>query len=365
MLTKNKFQQLRQEETKHSVSIYIPTEIKGDYEKNRILWKNACNEAKHKLEKSGLENTSFLNPAFELIDNVDFWAHQTRGLAGFYSSAGTAKTIHLNNTRDEVTFVGDKFHLAPLLKELMNEDRVFILALSKKETRFFEAVQSGIYPVFIHDVVVKDMEEALNIDEAGNHLQHHSAGGNKAIHHGSNAGLDKEEVRVKQYIRRVDDGIMEIIHDERVPLVLASVEEYHPIYREVTKYNHFSDHLIAGNPESLSPRELREQINPFFEEIRAKRIKEFEEKHDVKSREKLTCHSLDELEKSAKFKNIESVLVTQQYINNLSEEDTARFNDIALAIYDQGGSLLVTQNGETELEDIHALNRFEMHLQES
>lgn len=41
MLIKNKFEQLRQETTANCVSIYLPTEITGDYEKNRILWKNA------------------------------------------------------------------------------------------------------------------------------------------------------------------------------------------------------------------------------------------------------------------------------------------------------------------------------------
>ncbi len=360
MLTKNKFEELRQETAANCVSIYVPTEITGDYEKNRILWKNACQEAKHKLEAAGAEKTSFLQPAFDLIENVDFWAHQTAGLAGFYSPEGYAETIHLNTVRDNHVAVMSGYELAPLLQEVLNEDRIFILALSQHQTRFFEAVQGGIYPVYINDVVVKNMEEALNIDEVGNNLQHHSSGGNKAVHHGSDAGLDKEEVRIEQYIRRVDDGLLEIIHDERVPLVLAAVEEYHPIYKRVSKYNHVSDHIIAGNPERLSPKELREQITPFFDEIRANRVAKFERTHDAKSREKLSCHSLTDIEQALQYKNVEQVLVNQSYIDKLSDENRIRFNKMALDLHDQGGTLLVTKDDETELRDIHAINRFAM-----
>ena len=365
MLNRDKFKELRIKNSQNCVSIYIPTEVVGDYEKNRILWKNACHEARSILEKKGLENTNFLNPAFELVEDMEFWAHQTAGLAGFYTPDGFATTIHLNQTKDHLVMIGDDFHLAPLLKELTDENRIFILALSQNETRFFEAVQSGIYPVFIHDVVVTDMKEALNIDEVGKSLQHHSTGSSKqGIHHGNSSGLQKEEIRVEQYIRRVDDGIMEIIHDEKVPLVLAAVEEYHPIYSKVTKYNFFSNHLIAGNPERLTPKELREQVNPFFEEMRKKRLAQFEQRYQAKSRENLTCHDLNTLEEAVKYKNVDAVLVTQDYIDQLADSDRTRFNRVALALYDQECPLLITDPEETALNGIHALYHFEMHLEE-
>jgi hypothetical protein len=365
MLNKDKFEELRIKNSQNCVSIYIPTEVVGDYEKNRILWKNACQEARNILEKKGLENTSFLNPAFELVEDMEFWAHQTAGLAGFYTPDGFATTIHLYQTKDHLVMTGDDFHLAPLLKELTNENRIFILALSQKETRFFEAVESGIYPVFIHDVVVKDMKEALNIDEIGKSLQHHATGNTKqGIHHGNSAGLQKEEVRLEQYIRRVDDGIMEIIHDEKVPLVLAAVEEYHPIYSKITKYNFFSDHLIAGNPERLTPKELRGQVDPFFEEMRKNKLTQFEQRYRTKLREKLTCNDLPTLEEAVRYKNVDAVLVTQDYINQLADEDRTRFNTIALALYDQQCPLLITDPEETDLKGIHALHHFEMHLEE-
>lgn len=357
MIKKEEFKNLRSVENPNCVSIYIPTEITGDYEKNRIRWKNALQEVENKLEEKGINKTSFLKPAFDLIKNPDFWAHQSSGLVGFYAE-DFAEYYHLNINPETQTLIDDSFYVAPLLKEMLNEDRIFILGVSKNKTQFYEAVSTGIFPVRIHDVVVKDMDEALNIDEHNQSLQHHSAGG-KSIFHGN--GLEgKEEQYTENYLRRIDDGLMEFIHDERVPLVLASVEEYHPIYKKVTKYNYFSDHMIAGNPDNMTPAQLRDQIQPLFDELKEKRIQSFLDEYNEKQNSNLVADQLSEIKQDAEYKNIDKLLVCQSYLNSLEEKDMETFNEIALSVYDNGGKLIVTSDHPGNCNTIHAIKRFEM-----
>ena len=77
------------------------------------------------------------------------------------------KIHHLSRTVPEFVHVHDHFYLNPLLEEVSKNIRIFVLAISQKKVDFFEAVEDGIFPVLIEDLVVKNMQEALNIDESG------------------------------------------------------------------------------------------------------------------------------------------------------------------------------------------------------
>jgi len=356
MINKEVFNKLKTIDGQLCVSLYVPMEVTGDYEKNRIKWKNACQEAVNKLESEHNNSGEFMKPALDLIDNTDFWAYQRPCLAGFYSE-GYNETIQMPRANMEVVSVGNNFFTSPLISEITNKERIFILAVSKNETRFFEAVPDGIYPVKISDVVVDNIDEAINVDDPTVSTQHHSAGG-KAIFHANGPGTDMDDVRLKQYLRRIDDGLMEIIHDERVPLVLACVEEYYPVYKEVTKYKYLSQHMVVGNPENLSPAELREQIQPVFLEIRQNDIKEVVNNYGIKKGENLAMNNLKDIAVAADHKNVEQILINRNYIDSLSAEDKEKIDDVIMNVYDSGGDVFLTNDQECECHTLMATQRF-------
>jgi len=356
MFKKDKLKQLRSITGDHCVSIYIPTEITGDYEINRIRWKNACQDALNQLKAKGVEKTSFLKPAVDLIDDPAFWAHQSAGLAGFYSEEEQSHH-HLLSVSDSITAVDNKFHLSPVLKEVLNEDRVFVLALSQNEVRFFEAVPSGIFPVKIKDVVPGDMSEALNLDIDGNSLQTRSPG-NSTIVHGNDSGDDKENVRLRQYFRSVDEGLLYFIHDEQVPLVLAGVEEYYNIYEEVTEYKYFSKHMVTGNPEDLSPQDLRSQIEPVFKELKEKRIQNFVESYNKGADKNLNIDDLPTIAAYADLGNVAQMLICQSYWDEMGKDQKIILDETMLSIYDKGGDIIVTEEQDHECETLHAIKRY-------
>jgi len=354
MFKKEKLEALRNQSSSNCVSLYIPTEITGDYEKNRIRWKNACQDVLKQLEKNGVEKTSFMKPALDLIEKPNFWAHQSAGLAGFYSE-NTHSHHHLLSTCSTAAIVDSKFHLSPVIKEVVNKDRIFILALSQNEVRFFEAVISGIYPVIISDVVPQNMAEALNLDISGNSLQWHSSG-NSSLYHGNDSGDDKENIRLKQYFRSVDKGLLHFIHDEKVPLVIAGVEEYYSLYKEITDYNHLSKHVISGNPEHLSPADFHANVEPVFKEIQEKRLADFI--IDYNRNSDLSVADLGEMLTCSEKSNIKSILVCQKYWDGMSQDDKKVLDDILISVYDKGGEIIMTPLHNDQCNTLHAIKRF-------
>lgn len=356
MFKKENLEKLRANDDDIKVSIYIPTVVVGDYEKNRIRWKNACNYAIKQLNNQGVTKTSFMKPALDLIDNNEFWARQSEGLAGFYSK-NYGKHFHMINPCETSSYVGNSFKLLPVLQEIINKERVFVLALSHNEVRFFEAVKSGIYPVFIGDHVPPDMATALNLDINGNSIQARSAG-NSDVFHGNDSGDDKQNIRLEQFMRSVDNGLMNFLHDENVPMVLAAVEEYHPMYKKITNYNNFSDHMIKGNPENLSPVDLHQQTSKVFEELFNTRLDNFERLYQIKSSENKVANGIFNIQKLAEEAKVDSLLINKEYLDDIHSKELDAIGSLALEIYDNGGSILIADTDHADLKSIHALNRY-------
>jgi hypothetical protein len=356
MIKINEILSLRRQETDNAISIYIPTGITGDYQKNRILWKNACQTALKGLNNETKNAEEIMAPAFELANDSKFWAYQTNGLAAFIDKK-TFKIYHLSRAVPEFVHLHNHFYLNPLLEEVSKNIRLFVLAISQQKVEFFEAVEDGIYPVFIDDIVVQNMQEALNIDEYNHSLQFRSIGGGKSFFHGSGIEDNTSDDHLKEYFRRIDKGIMQIIHDEKVPMVLAAVKEYHPIYKSITKYQHFSNHIIPGNPTGLSTKEIRTNLQPVFDELIEKDKEIFRHSYQEKERAGLATNNLEEILFMARNKNIDTLAISLFYRNKMWKENPEKLEELLFLIHDQAAKIIIDNNNE---EDVKALLRFNM-----
>jgi len=88
-------------------------------------------------------------------------------------------------------------------------------------------------------------------------LHHHSGSTNGgSVYHGQGGGKDVENARLEEYMRAIDSGLMEMLHDEKVPMIIASVDFLAPMYRNISDYKYISENQISGNPENMSPTDL-------------------------------------------------------------------------------------------------------------
>ncbi len=258
------------------VSIFIPTYRAGHVPEDKIRFKNALSEAQKTLEAGNVllggkmtEKTAkgFLTPAYDLLEDTEFWLRLSDGLAVFIGKECFDYFV-VPLDFHPLVYVKNHFYLRPLLPLVNGPDRFFLLALSEGEVRFFEGHAHHISPVKIEDLVPTDFEEAIAADPEKS-LQMHGAG-MAATFHGQSLHKDQYDRQLEQYCRIVDDGLMKMLHDENAPLVVAGVDKVVATYKHISDYKNILEPYINGNVEHDDPTLLHEKawskVGPYFEE---------------------------------------------------------------------------------------------------
>lgn len=359
MINKELFKSLRAEKGQHLVSMYIPTEITGDYQKNKIRWKNAIKKAEESLRSRSLHESTInkiLDPARDKVNAQNFWEYQSAGLAGFFSE-GTAEIINMAYAPAERTIVEDEFILYPLIPTLLSQERIFILTLSLKDVRFFEAHEHAIYPVKIDDLVPTALDQLEQVEKKES-LQMYSTGGKQSQFHGHPESHEKDDVRVEQFFRFIDNGMQPIFKGEEVPLVLAGVKKQQTIYRRISQYKHIHDFSIDVHPDQSDPVALHTEVLPLFKEMKVSSVREIEKEFDYMKSEGLASEGLKQSQKAAEFKNIDKMLV-YGYENELYDEEKNK-NSLILAALDQGADIRFVSSEESDRSGLLSTHRFKI-----
>ena len=332
-----------------AVSIFVPTHRAGqEIRQDPIRLKNLVKRAEEQLITEGTrpaEARSLLDPLAGLVEDADFWRHQSDGLA-LFRSPDVFRTYRLPFAVEEFVAVSDRFYIKPLLPLLMHDARFYVLALSQKAVRLLECTRDAVESVELPDVP-QGIEEALPAGPEPQ-LQRHSLPIGRQEHafiHGHGVGTDDVDVvNVRRYFQRVEDGLRQQLKDERAPLILACVEYLAPIYKEVSTYQFILDRIIAGNPDGIRDQELQEKAWPMadthFQQARAKAAAEYHE-GIAKGR---AGHTLEEV-LTAAFQGRVATLFVPLGLHRWGRFD---FNRLSLERHDE------EQPGDEELLDLAA-----------
>ena len=123
IISKEDFKQLAQTHAQHCVSIYIPTTRAGeevDQKHGQKVLKNNLKTVKKELADYNMsvsEIDSFLEPVEDLLEDQDFWRHQSDCLAIFVNE-NTVQHFTLPIRHDNFTYVSDHFYLLLLCVQL-------------------------------------------------------------------------------------------------------------------------------------------------------------------------------------------------------------------------------------------------------
>jgi len=294
------------------ISIYAPMERLGiETQQNPIRLKNLVRQAEEKLLAMGLSGQDakeLMQPIHEL-DTYDFWQHQSDGLAIFLSP-NQLRYYCLPIAFPELTVVGDRFHLKPLL-QLMSGDGMFsVLALSQNQVRLFQGTRYHLDEVELTDVPT-NIAAALQYDDPEKSLQAHtgSSQGKRGIFHGQGAGNEDHKNDLLSYFRQVNSGLESFLKNQQAPLIFAGVDYLLPIYHEANTYSHLLPNGISGNPETLTLEELHTQAwqiaQPYFDLAKGSTISHYEE---LKGSDK-TATTIEKVVTAAYFQRVETLFV--------------------------------------------------------
>lgn len=284
VLTHEDLEVLMTERPGPCVSAYLPTHPvgPGTTPEDPATFKSVMTDAARALADRGLrrrEIDTLLEPVLAL-DSNHFWSHQDTGLAVF-AAPGFMREYRLPASFPTGSIVADRFHLKPILP-LVAGERCLVLALSQGDIRLLGADRFGVRPVKLRTVPTS-LEEALRFDDPEKQLQSRQSGvvgGGRQVasFHGHGAGLDEKD-RITRYLRKVDQGLHEVLRHEQSPMVLAGVDYLLSIYRSVSSYQPLMDRVIEGNPEQISDQDLAERArtisDPWFAAQRETAAAEF------------------------------------------------------------------------------------------
>jgi len=265
-LAKTELQQLIRTVGGPCISVFMPTHRAGVQTlQDPIRLKNLLREADQSLQATGLrssESRELLEPVRALVEDYDFWQHQSDGLA-IFRSRELFRLYRVPLQFPEICTVAVRFHLKPLLSLFAFDGHFYVLALSQNQVRVFQATRYSISELDLKGMPTS-LAEALQNRLPERQVQSHTAapchGAHRAaIFHGHGGGDEDRKEMLPAYFRRVDQGIRDLLAQDRAPTILATVDYLYPIYRQANSNPELLEDWISGNPDNLAPAELHDK----------------------------------------------------------------------------------------------------------
>lgn len=249
------------------VSIYLPTHRAGrEVTQDPVLFRRLVANAAGEVAAGETAAGELLAAAARLVDDRDFWAHGSVGLAVLAGPEGTT-AIRLSEPTGELAVVSDRFHLKPLVAARARRVEFDVLAISRHSVRFVDVTGSRAVEVEIPGMPTS-MPEALRWDDREPQVRSHSSarvgrGQVAATFHGQGSTSDARDVDLDRYLHQVDRGVADHRSGSPRPLVLAGVDDIVGVYRKLTRCAHVLDDHVAGNPDQLRAAELADRARRF------------------------------------------------------------------------------------------------------
>ncbi|MFP4355682.1 MAG: hypothetical protein ACLFUJ_11225 [Phycisphaerae bacterium] len=269
-ITRNAIESLLSWRGPAGVSLYVPTHRLGkETRQDPIQLKNLVNQAIERLSAAGEAEESArrrLAPVEALIDDLEFWKRQDKGLAIFLGD-GTPRIYSLPIEVEPLVDLRERFYVKPLLSLLEEGQRFFILAISQNDVRLISATPEAAELVDLRQTPTS-LEEAMKFDDPEKHLEFHTRtstrdpmGARSAEFHGQGTGSDDARIKKKitEFCRMVADGVADRLADADEPLILAGTEPTVSIYRQVNRAATLHEQTIQGNPDRKDPETLRQE----------------------------------------------------------------------------------------------------------
>ena len=244
------------------VSIYLPTHRAGrEVTQDPVLFRRLIANAAGEVATGEL-----LAAVARLVDDRDFWAHGSVGLAVLAGPEG-ATAIRLSEPTRELAVVSDRFHLKPLVAARARRVEFDVLAMSRHSVRLVDVTGPRAVEVEVPGMPTS-MPEALRWDDREPGLQSHSgsrAGGGRltATFHGQGSTSDARDVDLDRYLHMIDHAVADHRSGSTRPLILAGVDDIVGVYRKLTRCAHVLDDHVAGNPDQLRAAELADRARRF------------------------------------------------------------------------------------------------------
>ncbi|SDS33550.1 hypothetical protein [Christiangramia echinicola] len=288
MINDKEFKKLSNYKNDTCVSIFIPTQRGGKEvleEKNKKHLHSEWTQVKKELKDNNVSDDvidKIGNPIQQLIEDRDFWRHQSDGLA-IFSSPDFFENYTLPVNFEAYHYISEEFYVKPLVPAMTGDVKYNILSIQLEDVKLYEASKFSIMPVEIDELTPSRLEERVGFDYKEKALQFRTQGegGDKTQFHGHGGSERDEKTEIKQFFRAVDQGLKEHLNKESLPLVVFCQDYLFPIYQDANTYNHLFEKVIPGNPNDTDMLGIHQKslevFQPYLDENRDNKINKYKE----------------------------------------------------------------------------------------
>lgn len=303
------------------VSIYMPTHRGGTNNlQDTIRFKIMLGEAEEQLLQRGMslsDITDLLKPAKALLEAGSIFRGQKKEGLALFISAKKIRFYTLPITFKQSLTIAEKFQIKPLVPLLSGDGEFYVLALSLNKIRLIKGSRFATEEITL-DNVPQCIDEALKYDDKPQKqglLRSKTTGGKWGrkgmAFFGTGSGTEEEKDKIQRFFNLVNNGLNEIIKDDRIPLVLAGVDYLLPIFKQTAEYPLIIEKGIPGNPDKLSIEELQqtgwELIKTYYQKEQREDVAQYEQYSGTG----LTSGYIKEIVIAAKSGRIKALFVDQ------------------------------------------------------
>jgi len=361
LFSRKELADLARTQSESCVSLFMPTHhVESELSQNPIRLKNLIKKTRHELQDSGIRDSdvdSILEPLHSLLESTTFWLDQSDGVAAFLTHE-SSRVFRLPLDFEELVVTNDRFHLKPLFPLMAANNRFYLLALSKNKVNLYQGTHYSISEVESREIP-NNILEVIFDEEEDRSLQFHTAniagGRHDAAFHGRGVASDDDDHRphdkLVRFFREIDHGLGETLGEDTAPLLLAGVEYYLPIFKDVSNYKQLiDDTIVQGNPDYLKPKELHarawEIVAPRFLQSQSDSIERYEQL--TSNGQRLASGDIHEIVPGALFGRVDTLFV--------------EINAHIWGRYDQGANTIeiheARQSGDQDLLNFAAVETF-------
>lgn len=207
-LSRELFDDLASRRGEPLISVLLPAHVKGaEIAQDRIRLKNGISTADRLLEEAGWrtrDRERHLEQARDLLDDREFWEHQSQGLGVFVEEDSKVRAVALSEPVPEPVQVGEVFLLRHALQSLETITRD-VLVLTMAAVRLYRADRYEINPV---EADLPGSFEDVNwfVDREKQRQQHPDAAGSKRARHGHEPS-DRRGEDLNRFLRAVAEAL--------------------------------------------------------------------------------------------------------------------------------------------------------------
>lgn len=224
--------ELQSKKSEFSVSIYMPTaQMMPDKLQDRIRLKDLVAKAYKQLQAQYPERDfkEVFDGISELIDNFQFDI-ASKSLA-LFANPTFGTIVRLPFTTKAEFFIEEQFNTIPLLREYSRVNHYWILELTKKMCRLYEAYDNDLQEVVTPEFDAQgNPVQGFPLDyvEPDDKIETAVGQGDRDARY-----IMEHE---KRYFIMVDTELGKILHEKPLPVVVCGVEKNNSLFKEITKH---------------------------------------------------------------------------------------------------------------------------------